>query len=109
MEPRAYGSRRAIVAQIIDIEIDDQKGWHEEAACRESDTDLFFDFNTWDEAIAICQECPVRLECLADTLVEAKQFGIFGGERPDDRYRIRRALMEERRNRERATEASQAQ
>ena len=37
--------------------------WRDEAACLGADTDTFFDHNRVDEALSICETCPVIREC----------------------------------------------
>jgi WhiB family redox-sensing transcriptional regulator len=89
---RDWNNRVAIVEAIIDLEVPEDASWHESAACFGLDTEIFFDGSKWDQAIAVCSDCPVRYVCLKDSMSEAKQYGIWGGEKPEDRYRIRRAL-----------------
>ena len=40
--------------------------WWETAACREVDTNVFYDVDREPEAAAICAACPVLVECRAD-------------------------------------------
>lgn len=57
------------------------------AACTESDAELWFAHHPADRAlaIAICNECPIRLECLEQTIRtesvgDSKYlYGIYGG------------------------------
>lgn len=59
--------------------------WSVRARCRgmfsTAEQDLFFDYGRDSRKIrrakAICQDCPVRLECLTDNL--EVPYGIFGG------------------------------
>lgn len=97
--PRSHNWRGPIVEQLIDFEVDPERRWIENAACLGMDTELFFTFSTWSTALKACEKCPVKLDCLADVLEEPKQFGISGGETPEDRYNIRRALRNARRRR----------
>lgn len=55
--------------------------WHQAAACRGCDPDLFFPTRgAATKAIkAICARCPVRSECLDAALVNAERWGIWGG------------------------------
>lgn len=71
--------------------------WFDEAACSGLDPNIFFEPisetrrpypKDWpDRARAVCEGCPVRLECLADGIAE--RWGIWGGLT----YRERRALL----------------
>jgi WhiB family redox-sensing transcriptional regulator len=40
----------------------------------------------------VCNECPVRVECLDYALTTNAQFGVFGGMSEDERRRVRRSL-----------------
>ncbi len=81
--------------------------WHKRAACRGSDTEIFFRQRRssgqpgrgapveWDdaEAKAVCAVCTVTAECLADG-ERSKDFGVWGGLNPDERRARRKALRE---------------
>lgn len=43
-------------------------------------------------AKAICAECPVAIECVADAMVNTEQFGIWGGLVPRRIAALRRAV-----------------
>lgn len=69
--------------------------WATRAACAGHDEpDLWYGPST-AEAIAICGECPVRAECLADalTLPRYMDHGIHGGTTADTRAAIRRGQI----------------
>lgn len=55
--------------------------WHAEASCLGADANLFFpergDVMAWREALAMCEDCPVKAQCLHDNAFEKD--GIFGG------------------------------
>ena len=53
---------------------------YKNAACAETETDLFFSDEPAEiqKALAICERCPVRAKCLADAL-EREEYGIWGG------------------------------
>ncbi|MEE2039754.1 WhiB family transcriptional regulator [Nocardiopsis sp. CT-R113] len=54
--------------------------WTTMARCREVDPDaLFVQGAAQHRAKLICQECPVRTECLADALDNRVEFGVWGG------------------------------
>ncbi|WP_223297559.1 WhiB family transcriptional regulator [Catenulispora acidiphila] len=78
--------------------------WHEQAACRDHDTDLFFDpaherhsdrVRREQAAKKICATCPVQAECLRFAESTPERFGVWGGttqrERATHRRRGRRA------------------
>ena len=83
--------------------------WHERAACRGSDFEIFFRQRRssgqpgrgepveweWDdaEAKAVCAVCTVTAQCLADG-ERSKDFGVWGGLNPDERRARRKALRE---------------
>ncbi|HJU57804.1 MAG TPA: WhiB family transcriptional regulator [Actinomycetota bacterium] len=64
-------------------------GWQFEAACRGTDTTLFFAPNYFErreekaareaKAKTICNSCPVRLPCLEYALRIREAHGIWGG------------------------------
>ena len=73
--------------------------WRHDAACRQFPTELFFPIGHGPRAQAqasqaktICNECPVRVECLDYALTTNAQFGVFGGMSEDERRRVRRSL-----------------
>lgn len=64
--------------------------WRDRAACQGMDTNLFFpetykpvslpDQRRLRLAVATCEGCPVRLECLAEAMTSPRRtFGIWGG------------------------------
>jgi hypothetical protein len=61
--------------------------WTAVAACSRLrvDDDLFFDPARTDEALAVCAECPVRRECLADEVAVM----VANGELPGDVHGVR--------------------
>jgi WhiB family redox-sensing transcriptional regulator len=68
-----------------------QPTWHESAACRGLDPDLFFPDgpNGNLNARKVCSTCPVARECYAAAVERCEQFGIWGGVSfdPDTRRR----------------------
>ncbi len=72
--------------------------WIERARCIGEDPELFFPVGTSREAvaqtaraIAVCLECPVRVDCLAWALDSCQDTGVWGGLGEEDRREIRRA------------------
>lgn len=68
-------------------------GWQDEAACRGKDPAMFFpgkgDNLGVAAAKAVCADCPVKAECLAENLHE--RVGVYGGTSDRQRRRIRAA------------------
>jgi hypothetical protein len=64
--------------------------WAERAACRDSDTALFFAADEISLAIArrLCRSCPVRGQCAAYALASPDVTGVWGGLTEADRRRI---------------------
>lgn len=76
--------------------------WREEAACRGHDPDLFFPGSEPTPgdiaaAKAICATCSVLGECLTYALETNQTEGIWGGETPTGRRKLRRRWLEETR------------
>ena len=57
--------------------------WRAEAACRDEPTDTFFpaqgDYWTLQRARSICADCPVKVQCLAESRVDPHTDGVWGG------------------------------
>jgi WhiB family redox-sensing transcriptional regulator len=66
--------------------------WMRDAACRASDTSLFYPAAESDSgpAVAICAECPVRALCLDEAVRRPELFGIWGGTTESERRIMRR-------------------
>ncbi len=80
--------------------------WRDLAACRDSEPNLFFPVGTTgpaldliEEAKAICTECSVREECLMYALETNQESGVWGGYAEDERRRLRKRWLAERRKR----------
>lgn len=78
--------------------------WRELAACRDSDPDLFFPIGTTgpaieqiEEAKAVCHACIVREDCLQFSLNTNQEAGVWGGYAEDERRRLRKRWLAERR------------
>jgi WhiB family redox-sensing transcriptional regulator len=54
----------------------------DELPCRVNDAELFFAESPSDVELAkaLCQDCPVRAECLAGALERREPWGVWGGE-----------------------------
>ena len=75
-------------------------GWRLQAACRDTDPDLFFPIGTTGPALeqiaaarAVCQVCPVCEPCLDFALMTNQDSGIWGGTTEEDRRKLRRAYV----------------
>ena len=80
--------------------------WREVAACRDSDPNLFFPVGTTGpaldqiaEAKAICTSCMVQDECIQYALESNQEAGVWGGYPEDERRRLRKRWLAERRRR----------
>ncbi|MCC5948098.1 MAG: WhiB family transcriptional regulator [Nitriliruptoraceae bacterium] len=72
--------------------------WVRDAACRDVDLEVFFPEpargkESFADALAYCRTCPVAAECLSYALEdvdreEPKRYGMFGGKRPIERFRL---------------------
>lgn len=67
--------------------------WRRQAVCRFYDPELFFvDTKHADDvnaAKAICWNCPVRGDCLAWAVATGQDHGIWGGQTPTERKRVK--------------------
>lgn len=84
--------------------------WRELSACRDSDPELFFPIGSTgpavdqiEKATAICGSCSVREACLQYAFETNQEAGVWGGFAEDDRRRLRKRWLAERR---RARQAS---
>ena len=71
--------------------------WRDRAICRDTDPDLFFPVGTTGQALVqiarakeVCDECPVKLDCLEYALETNQDSGIWGGLAEEERRAIRR-------------------
>lgn len=64
--------------------------WQDEAACRGSDTSVFFPASEADagEAKAVCATCPVAEACLEYAISTRQPDGVWGGLTPTERHRL---------------------
>ncbi len=83
-------------------EEDARLGWRASAACRNSDTDLFFPpgntgpaLDQVEAAKAVCQWCPVRQACLQFAFETGQTDGVWGGTDEIERAKLRRAWRRE--------------
>ncbi len=74
-------------------------GWQSRAACRGTATttrDPFFTAGNEDQALALCQVCPVEAACLAYAINTGQTYGVWGGKRQQE---LRRLLAQDRQGR----------
>jgi WhiB family transcriptional regulator, redox-sensing transcriptional regulator len=66
--------------------------WQDDAACRGSDTSVFFPASEADAgaAQAICATCPVAEACLEYAIATRQPDGVWGGLTPSERHRLLR-------------------
>ena len=67
----------------MSISVVDQSAIDEaELPCRNQDPELYFAESPSDVELAkaLCQDCPVRAECLASALERREPCGVWGGE-----------------------------
>lgn len=82
----------------------DSDEWREDASCRTSHPDLFFPIGASQSAVdlveaakAVCNECLVRPACLEFALVTNQESGVWGGTSEEERRRLRRNWLADRR------------
>jgi WhiB family redox-sensing transcriptional regulator len=80
--------------------------WRDHAACRFAAPELFFPAGTTGVALdeieaakAVCKACPVQDACLRFAFETKQEDGIWGGTTEDERRRLRRAWLADRRRR----------
>jgi len=75
--------------------------WLLRAACANEDVSLFYDSDAETPnarqqrvtiARAICNDCPVRKECLETALLNDEPYGIWGGYTPPERHALKRIM-----------------
>lgn len=84
--------------------VTDDDTWREDAACRDTDPDLFFPVGTTGPAlvqiaaaVAVCDECPSKQPCLEYALSTNQDSGVWGGTSEEDRRKLRRKWLAARR------------
>ena len=78
--------------------------WRDVAACRDTDPDLFFPVGTTGPAVDqisaakhVCDTCPAKEPCLEFALVSNQDSGVWGGTSEDERRKLRRLWVKNRR------------
>jgi WhiB family redox-sensing transcriptional regulator len=82
----------------------DDDAWRDNASCRTSHPDLFFPVGAGrsavdlvDAAKAVCRACVARPACLEFALVRNQESGVWGGTSEEERRRLRRNWLADRR------------
>ena len=67
---------------VLDALIASEETTAQELPCRSNDPELFFAESPADVELAkaLCQTCPVRVECLSGALERNEPWGVWGGE-----------------------------
>ena len=75
----------------------ENEDWRVDAACRDTDPDLFFPVGTTGPAIeqiasakAVCGECDAQSECLEFALATNQDSGVWGGTSEEERRKLRK-------------------
>lgn len=67
--------------------------WMADASCQHFDREWWFpgrgDYATTAKAVAICNDCPVRVACLEYALSHNERHGVWGGRSERQRRRLR--------------------
>lgn len=73
-----------------------RRNWRAEAACRGQDTGEWFPArgDPTGRLLAVCHECPVRVDCLEHAVAVPESVGIWGGTSERSRRAMRRILLQ---------------
>ena len=78
----------------------DTDDWRDQAACRDTDPDLFFPVGSTGPAIEqiaaaklVCRKCDVQDACLEFALATNQEAGVWGGTDEDERRKLRKAWL----------------
>ncbi len=82
----------------------DSGEWRQVAACRNTEPDLFFPVGSTGPAVEhieaareVCMTCAAKDPCLEFALVTNQESGIWGGTSEEERRRLRKTWLAERR------------
>jgi WhiB family transcriptional regulator, redox-sensing transcriptional regulator len=87
--PRPYAQTMRILRMDPEPVIDRVGSWLEAAACRDRDTDDWFEGDDLGARV-VCRSCPVASECLDYAISERLTDGVWGGLRAVDRVEVAR-------------------
>jgi WhiB family redox-sensing transcriptional regulator len=78
----------------------DVEDWREDAACRDTDPDLFFPVGSTGPALdqimnakSVCTACEAQESCLEFALATNQESGIWGGTTEEERRKLRKAWL----------------
>jgi WhiB family transcriptional regulator, redox-sensing transcriptional regulator len=84
-------------SRSIEWDVDD---WRDQAACTDTDPDLFFPIGSTGAAIeqiesakAVCMQCHAQRSCLEFALTTNQESGIWGGTSEEERRKLRKAWL----------------
>jgi hypothetical protein len=80
---------------VLLAELVNRPAWHALANCRGAGPDHFFPergSRRYAEALAYCEDCPVKPQCLASALEGASTVGVWGGTTGLERKGLRRGV-----------------
>lgn len=82
----------------------DGDDWRGDAACRDTDPDLFFPVGTTGQAVdqieaakAVCDLCASRSACLEFALATNQESGVWGSTSEEERRKLRKAWLAQHR------------
>jgi WhiB family redox-sensing transcriptional regulator len=82
----------------------DLDDWRVNAACRDTDPDLFFPIGSTGSAIEqidaakrVCRQCPAQAACLEFALATNQEAGVWGGSSEEERRKLRKAWLNRQR------------
>ena len=82
----------------------DSDDWREQAACRDTDPDLFFPVGTTGQAVdqieaakAVCRMCASQPACLEFALATNQESGVWGSTSEEERRKLRKAWLAQQR------------
>ena len=90
---RIIGGERRNGTTLSDfINMGNERKWMDDAACRETDPDLFYPESAVanKDAKKVCQTCSVVTQCLEYALDHPEEWGIWGGTSQEERKVMRR-------------------
>ncbi len=83
-------------AHLLTLTIESDE-WRRNAACRDTDPDLFFPVGTTGPAIeqianakAVCHQCDAQTACLEFAIATNQDSGIWGGTSEEERRQLRK-------------------
>lgn len=75
-------------------------GWTEQAACWGQDPEMFFPIGDGplvqieiEDAKAVCDGCPVSVECYEWAFTQGERDGIWGGTTAEERRALRQSVL----------------